>query len=132
MSSIQYKVSAERSLKSGAIQKVLTFIHELELGDKIAGVLVKVFRSKRNKGWISGLLVKIGDRQSDIGFVPGRYVKEWEEREEEKKRQNPKYRKKKLKPGDEITVEVVAINPRVENYESELILKPAAEETPAD
>ena len=123
---MQYKVMSLRTKEDGILQKILVFIHDLSIGDKVTGIIYKLFRSQRYQGQISGALVKIGDRSSDMGFIPGRYFRDWEEEDRDRKRkgQKPGSKKSSLKVGDKIIAEVMAINPQVEAYEAEIILRP--------
>ena len=122
-----------RGKEGGLLQKVILFINELQLGDKVSGLIYKLLRSSRYDGQISGALIKIGDRNSDIGFIPGRYIRQWLDEQDADPEQHKK-RKAKSKPkakdddglrvGDMILAEVVAVNPAVQSFEAELILKP--------
>ena len=118
------KVMSLRTKEDGLLQKVLVFIHDLAVGDQVTGTIIKLFRSQRNDGQLSGALVKIGDRNSDVGFIPGRYLpREQQEQQGHRRRGTEKKKKNSLDVGDAIIAEVLAINPRVESYESETILK---------
>lgn len=125
---LQHKVMSQRNKEGGILQKVLIFIHELQIGDTVSGIIFKLFRSRRFQGQISGALVKIGDRVSDVGFIPGRYLQDWPPEEEPRKKSKNKFAKKKnqsgVQVGDVLVAEVIAINPQVESYEAEIILRP--------
>ena len=122
---MQLKVMSLRTKEDGILQKILVFINDLSIGDKVTGMIYKLFRSQRYQGQISGALVKIGDRSSDMGFIPGRYLRDWDDEEDDPRgKKGKKKNRRSLRVGDKIVAQVVAINPKVESYESEVILKP--------
>jgi hypothetical protein len=126
------KVMSQRTKEGGIFQKILVFINDLQIGDKVSGMIFKLFRSRRFPGQISGALVKIGDRISDVGFIPGRYLNDWNPDEAERRKKlkfkHPSHRnahsQNGLDVGDVVLAEVIAINPQVESYESEIIIRP--------